>query len=257
MNLNDKHLSFLITFFAMSIVTLVLFNIHLGGMKEPEILLELTMDDTITEEELELLEQQEQEQQLVKTHMAYNKEAKSRFEEELDQFKTLDEIIEEGKEADSEDEENTDEKSNDDADNENNNEKDDFLTSSGGQGSVTSSTKTKKRTLDSDGKNTSDEVVKNNVANNNSSISYSLKDRLHRRLPNPIYTCAQRGKVVINIRVDTSGNVIAASFNQASSSTKNGCLVDNAIAYAKKAKFEKNTLKKEQIGTITYLFQQD
>ena len=255
MNLNDKHLSFLITFFAMSIVILVLFNIHLGGMKEPEVLLELSMDDTITEEELKLLEAQEP--QLIKTHMAYNKEAKSRFEEELDKFKTLDEIIEEGKEADSEDEENTDEESNEEADNENNNETDDFLTSSGGQGSINSSTKTKKRTLDSDGKNTSEEIVKNNVANNNSSISYSLKDRLHRRLPNPIYTCSKRGKVVINITVDTSGNVIDASFNQASSTTKNGCLVGNAIAYAKKAKFEKNTLKKEQIGTITYLFQQD
>lgn len=257
MNLNDKHLSFLITFFAMSIVVLILFNIHLSGNKEPEILFEMAIDDTITEEELKLLEQEEEPQELIKTHMAYNKDAKSKFEEELDEFKTLEEIMEEGKKAESEDEENPDDESNDNNDSEENKENDNFMTSSGGSGSITSSAKVKKRTLDSDGDKTTEDIVKNNVANNNTSISYSLKDRMHRKLPNPIYTCAQRGKIVINVKVDNFGNVIEATFNQASSSSRNGCLVDNAIAYALKSKFEKNSQKREQLGSITYLFQQD
>ncbi|NAS31288.1 hypothetical protein GTQ40_09925 [Flavobacteriaceae bacterium R38] len=256
MNLNDKQLSLLITFFVMSIVSLVLFNIHLSGIKEPEYLFELSLDESLLEEEL--LEFQEQpEQELVKTHLAYNEAAESRFDKELDEFKTLEEILEEGKQAEAENaEENTDEEANESSDDENNNENDNYLTSSGGQGSLTSAAKTKKRSLDSDGNNASEEIVKNNVANRNTSISYSLKDRLHRTLPNPIYTCAQQGKIVINIKVDQSGNVIEATFNQASSTSKNGCLIDNAIAYAKRSKFQTSS-RSNQLGSITYLFQRD
>ncbi|NER14578.1 hypothetical protein GWK08_14075 [Leptobacterium flavescens] len=254
MSLNDKQLSFIITFFVMSIVALVLFNIHLSGIKEPEYLLELAPEE-LWEEIPEPIIEEKVEQELVKTHMAYNEAAKSRFDKELDEFKTLEELMEEAKEAESEDTENTDDTSNEDSDNENNDDEKDFLTSSGGSGSINSASKVKKRTLDSDGNNTTEEISKNNVANRNTSISYSLKDRMHRKLPNPIYTCAQNGKIVINIKVDNQGNVIEATFNQASSNSRNGCLVDNAIAYALKAKFENNSGKREQIGTITYLFQ--
>jgi len=224
-------------------------------MKEPEYLFELSLDEPFIEEKLpEFIEQPEQE--LVKTHLAYNEAAKSRFDKELEEFKTLEEIIEEGKQAESDDSENTNDVANENNDTENNNENEDYLTSSGGQGSITAKAKTKKRSLDSDGNKKTEEIVRNNVANKNTSISYSLKDRLHRILPNPIYTCAQQGKIVINIKVGPSGNVTEASFNQASSTSKNGCLVENAIAYANRAKFETNG-KKEQIGTITYLFQRD
>ena len=255
MNLSDKHLSFIITFFIMAIVALVLFNIHLSGVKEPEYLFELVLDESV-EEELELLEDQPDEE-LIKTHMAYNEAVKSKFEEELEEFKTLEELIEEGKQSEAEDLENTEDESSEESDSDENNNDDNFLTSSGGQGTVNSKSEVKKRSLESDGNKESEEIVKNNTSNRNTSISYSLVDRLHRKLPNPIYTCAQRGKIVINIKVDRAGNVIEASFNQASSSTKNGCLVDNAIAYALKSKFDNNAKKNEQIGTITYLFQQD
>jgi hypothetical protein len=59
---------------------------------------------------------------------------------------------------------------------------------------------------------------------------------------------------VINIEVDASGNVIDADFNEKSSNTSNGCLVDNAIAYALKAQFS-SASRASQKGTITYLFQ--
>ena len=94
----------------------------------------------------------------------------------------------------------------------------------------------------------------NNLAKRKTSVSYSLVGRNNYRLPPPIYTCIEGGKVVINIQVDALGNVIEADFNAKSSGTSNGCLVDNAIAYALKAKFDASG-KAIQKGTITYLFQ--
>ncbi|MEO0901828.1 MAG: hypothetical protein AAFY00_07305, partial [Bacteroidota bacterium] len=45
MNLNRQQLSFLITFFSMSLVILLLYNIHLGGMQEEEYVIELSLAD--------------------------------------------------------------------------------------------------------------------------------------------------------------------------------------------------------------------
>jgi len=95
----------------------------------------------------------------------------------------------------------------------------------------------------------------NNLAKRRTSVSYSLVDRNNYRLPPPIYTCIEGGKVVVNITVDAVGNVTEADFNAKSSGTSNGCLVDNAITYALKAKFN-NSSKASQKGTITYIFQQ-
>ena len=93
----------------------------------------------------------------------------------------------------------------------------------------------------------------NNSANKNSSVSYSLVNRLHTFLPTPIYLCEQGGKIVVTITVNHEGNVIDAIIN-ASSSSENGCLIDHAIEYAKKSKFTRNPKKASQLGTITFLF---
>ena len=86
-------------------------------------------------------------------------------------------------------------------------------------------------------------------------ISYFLQGReAITELPNPVYTCEESGKVVINITVDAQGYVIQANYNKSSSSTSNGCLVDNAIYYAQKARFD-TADKPKQTGTITYQFQ--
>ena len=79
-------------------------------------------------------------------------------------------------------------------------------------------------------------------------------DRSAYELPPPIYTCIEGGKVVINIEVDELGYVTDAEFNAKSSGTNNGCLVENAIAYALKARFS-SAQRGLQKGTITYLFQ--
>lgn len=95
-----------------------------------------------------------------------------------------------------------------------------------------------------------------NAVNKNSLVRYSLVGREPLGdLPNPIYTCEASGRVVINIKVNAAGQVVESSFNEASSSTKNGCLIDNALYYAQNARFTPKSSQKEQLGTITYLFQ--
>lgn len=91
------------------------------------------------------------------------------------------------------------------------------------------------------------------IANKNSSISYSLVDREHLFLPTPVYLCEYGGKIVINITVNHEGKVIEALVNSSSSSS-NGCLIDSALEYAKAATFNINTTKPSQLGTITFLF---
>jgi outer membrane biosynthesis protein TonB len=93
-----------------------------------------------------------------------------------------------------------------------------------------------------------------NSTNKNSSISYSLVNRTKIDIPPPIYLCELGGKVVINITVDSEGNVTNASYNSAASTTNNGCLVDTAIEYAQASLFNSDPSKPSQIGTITFIF---
>ena len=89
--------------------------------------------------------------------------------------------------------------------------------------------------------------------NRKSTIRYSLVDRTDEFLPIPIYLCEDGGKIVINITVNDNGNVIDTYVNN-SSSSDNQCLVDSALEYAKKAKFNASPGKKTQLGSITFNF---
>lgn len=84
-------------------------------------------------------------------------------------------------------------------------------------------------------------------------ISYNLRGRVHRELPVPVYKCLEGGEIIINVAVDNRGIVIDAWFSPEFSSTDNGCLVENAIEYAKISRFQESG-KPYQEGTITYLF---
>ena len=90
-------------------------------------------------------------------------------------------------------------------------------------------------------------------ANKNSSISYSLVNRTKIDIPPPIYLCEMGGKVVINITVNSKGTVTSTAFNN-SSTTDNGCLVEHALEYAKASKFNADSSRSTQIGTITFIF---
>ncbi|WP_165388998.1 hypothetical protein [Aquimarina brevivitae] len=87
-----------------------------------------------------------------------------------------------------------------------------------------------------------------------SSSSWSLKGRkLMGKIPNPVYTCNGSGKVVVKIEVNSNGYVVDTKIDKRKSSTRNECLFDNAMAYAREALFSKSSIE-EQEGTITYFF---
>jgi len=223
----------------MSLVVLSLYNIHLGAKEEEEYVIEMSLD---MEEEQILTEEEKQKaiinEETIKSHLAFNETAKPSYGNP-EPLKTLDEILAE-KETTTE--------SGDPSE----------ISDSGDNYAKSLKELAKKRQEKQQilgEKDANKEARTSNYARRNTSVSYSLVDRNNTSLPIPIYTCLTGGKVVINIQVDPLGNVINAELNKKSSSTANGCLVDNAIKYAYKSKF--NTVNKDssQKGTITYLFQ--
>lgn len=221
----------------MSILVLLLFNIHLGGMKEEQYIIEMSLADEDIEELLKEEEKRLEElanNEPIKSHMAFNETAKPTVGNP-EPLKTLEELIEER-----------------------------ALNNDEGESSISDSDyaeqlkklmekrEEKKQKLGE--REAQKEEFTNYLKDRRTSISFSLVDRNAYSLPPPIYTCIEGGKVVVNIKVDANGYVTEADFNDESSGTTNGCLVDNAIAYALKARFSPDS-KSSQIGTITYLFQ--
>lgn len=236
-NLNRSQLSLLITFLSMSIVILLLFNIHLGGMQEEEYVIEMSLADEdiekLLEQEEERLEEMKAANDPIKSHMAFNETAKPSVGNP-EPLKTLEELLEERAL---------------------NSETGEYADNSGFEEQLkklAAQRDEKKQKLGE--RDAQKEEFTNFLKDRRTSISFSLVERNAYHLPPPIYTCIEGGKVVINISVDNNGYVTEATFNDKSSGTSNGCLVDNAITYALKARFSPDS-KAAQIGTITYLFQ--
>lgn len=240
MHLTRQQLALFITTCSMAIVVLVLYSIQLGEkMEEDEdYVVEMILDKELLEELLEeekIIEEQLQ-QNTIKSHVALNETAKPSYGNP-EPLKTLDEILEE--KAASTDGETTE---------------DDVLDSdySAKVKELAKKREEKKQLLGE--QEAKKKEFTNYLADKRTTISFSLVDRNNQKLPPPIYTCIEGGKVVINIEVDAQGYVIDADFNEKSSGTSNGCLVENALAYALKAKFNTSS-KPLQKGSITYLFQ--
>lgn len=90
----------------------------------------------------------------------------------------------------------------------------------------------------------------------NVSVSYSLMDPIRhaRKLPVPAYMCEGGGEVVVNITVNPSGEVIAASIDD-SFSEPNSCLRSAALSKARASLFNADSsAPAKQEGTISYLF---
>ncbi len=98
------------------------------------------------------------------------------------------------------------------------------------------------------------ENLASNSNDRNSTNSYRLVDRRALYFPNPVYTCEGFGKVVLHIEVNNLGKVNSATFNKNMSTTTNVCLIESAIKYALKARFNTLASKPIQLGTITYIF---
>lgn len=236
MNLTRSHLAFLITLFSLSIVVLTLFNIHLGAQIEEEYAIEMSLADEDLEAMLEEMEEPEKaESDPIKTHMALNETAKPRYGDP-EPLKTLEEILaERAQNEGTEPAESTN--------------SEDFSNS---LEQLAQLREEKKELLGQ--KEAEKKEYTQFLSEKRTTISYSLLNRNHLELPPPIYTCIEGGKVVINIVVDSRGFVTDASFNDKSSTTSNGCLVEKGIEYAQMSQFSPSD-KASQKGTITYLFQ--
>ena len=103
-------------------------------------------------------------------------------------------------------------------------------------------------------KETSPKTTDKKSNNRNSTNSYSLKDRKALFFPNPVYTCDGFGKVVITIEVNARGKVTKATFNPTLSETNNACLVESALKYAQRTRFNTKSDQPLQLGTIAYRF---
>ena len=89
--------------------------------------------------------------------------------------------------------------------------------------------------------------------NTKSSIRFSLVNRKKVHIPIPVYLCEVDGKIVVNIIVNSRGNVIDAYVNT-SSTSKNECLIEHAIDYVKQSQFSTDSSKETQLGSITFYF---
>ena len=234
MDLNRGQLAGIITFFSLSILILLLYNIHLGSEEKEEYIIEMSLADEDIEELLK--EEEKRLQELVesdpiKSHMASNETAKPSVDTP-EPLKSLEELMAE--------QESTD----------------DFVKDESGyeenlQELIKLREERKQKLGEQEAKKKEYTTA---LSKRKTSVSYSLVDRNNYDLPPPIYTCIEGGTVVINIKVDSLGNVIEADFNNSSSNTDDWCLVENAITYAYRARFDSST-KASQIGTITYIFQ--
>jgi len=107
-----------------------------------------------------------------------------------------------------------------------------------------------------------DDNSKNSVDNEGSNAfagtvitSYDLKNRKAHSLEPPAYTCNRGGTVVIQIKVDQAGKVKGTSYLSGMSSSATECMINQAIKYAKRARFNySSSAPSPQTGTITYKF---
>jgi hypothetical protein len=123
--------------------------------------------------------------------------------------------------------------------------------------------RSKVKTEVDDKKSKTDGQVKSKVDNTGENafagtvmVSFNLPKRKAYELSNPGYTCNGSGTVVIDIKVDKSGEVKEVSYNPSLSSGASDCMIEKAKVYAKRSRFNLSAeVSGTQSGTITYKFQ--
>ena len=102
----------------------------------------------------------------------------------------------------------------------------------------------------------------NNKYDGQTLVSYDLSGRFPHQnnswyVRNPCYTCGigANGTVVIRIKVNKNGNVIAAEFDPSSSKNTNECMIEQGLKYAKMSRFDySGSASESQSGKIYYSF---
>lgn len=235
MNFTRNQLALIITLFTMGILVLAMVNIRLKSDLEEEYVIELEVVEDDTEEPIEEKEVviPDNSNAAIASHRAYNETAQASFTQP-EPLQTLEELMADTKFSNS----------------------GESIGDTNGFGDqlrkISEKRNENKQMLEA--QESDKQTYTNALKDRRTSVSYSLVARNAIDLPPPIYTCLEGGKVVINIEVDRQGFVLQAQFNEKSSTTTNGCLIDNAIAYALKSRFSSSG-RNQQIGTITYVFQ--
>ena len=100
------------------------------------------------------------------------------------------------------------------------------------------------------------EKIENRKVRGNVTVSFSLANpvRYAIKMPVPAYMCEGGGEVVVDIVVNTSGEVVDCKINDALSE-KNSCLREAALSKASASIFNADpTAPARQKGTIEYMF---
>lgn len=245
MNFIEKHKALLITLLISGTLILAMFSFHIT--KNTEFIAESYFEiEPQTEEELQELAKLKALEEMANTNPETNEafNENEEFKEMMRNFKSVDNY-----------EESTEspEPSEDIA-----SDTEDYLTS---DNAIPSSKSYALKANERDSFNKANDVLamhtfkknqKNLKRNANSSVSFSLSNRDKIKLEPPIYLCEIGGKIVVNITVNSSGQVIDTYINSSSSSS-NQCLIDTALEYAKNAIFT-TANRDQQIGSITYYF---
>ncbi len=221
----EKHKALIITSMLMGIVVLSLYNINMikKQKEQSEILMEIPEEFLAEEEQPEEEPQLEEARDLIaskRTHSAYNEdfEDHDEIEQRIKSLMETEQISQSDETQTSEGEVPIEEK--------------------------IEGNDPKKEEPEPEGKESN---------NRNSSLTYSLKGRNSIDLPNPVYTCNGSGKVVVKIEVNKNGYVIDTKVDKKRSTTRNECLFDNAMDYARQALFSRSDQEKQE-GSITYYF---
>lgn len=236
MDFFDRHKALIITLLFFAVLFLSLYNLNLSNNIQKERELLVSLDNFKFEEPIEEIKEPEEMVPVtpstnLETHQAFNQNQEAR---DVNFNAQLNEIFQKNSASELE-------------------SSDENASNSVGNYSL-SSAKKKEPKKQSDGNKSSEIISANKGGIDNSSISYSLKDRSAIDIPNPIYTCDRSGKVVVNITVNADGRVISTSINKGSSSTSNECLTEQALEYATQAYFSEMPGRTSQPGTITYNF---
>jgi TonB family protein len=237
MDFFDKHKALIITSLIFAILLLALYNFNLSNsnQKTREFLVNLdhykAESEPQEETEAEPEETQQQQSEQVQTHRAYNENREAREQNFDNQLNEIFEKNSASREEISEAETNT----------------------SNSDFNVNKPERNRPQRR-SDGNNSSDNISTQTGGIDNSSITYSLRGRTAFEIPNPIYTCDNAGKIVVNITVNAEGLVQETRINRASSTSSNACLEEMALEYAAGAKFSRLPGRDSQPGTISYQF---
>ncbi|MFD0990256.1 hypothetical protein ACFQ1R_09120 [Mariniflexile jejuense] len=235
MHLTNQHKALLLTFLISGTIVLTVFNLNFKNKQDAvaESFYELEPEKELTEEEKKIIETLEKLNSKAETNSAFNEADKNKhFSQAYQQIAPPEDYVPKTSE-------------------ENDGEGDE--SNSLGENKPIKPAVNKEELSSYSKVNDVLKQQQTKGVNTKSTVSFSLVDRKKVSIPIPVYLCEVDGKIVINITVNANGKVIDAYYNNASTS-KNECLVEHALEYAKSSYFSADASKKTQLGSITFSF---